>query len=234
METQAGAAGPPVLGPMQVATVTLLRHARSALRYFDMHRRGRGSDSLDSQIPIDRFYHMNRSPIRRIFPGFVPPSIALVALVVAIASSCGDSKPRPVNMRACAPEDSATWLAVLAYVKASSPYPQRFLSPSGTDSSLPDIGVLALQEKGPTYFFPPDSAQRLKVRKKMLDVGPYTTLLVAWHGSRRETDTSLVVRLGGTYIGGPHDAEPGIPRAFRFGCDNGRWRLRATTEEKKS
>ena len=177
---------------------------------------------------------MISSRVRRNFLALVAPSIGLSVLIVAIASSCGDSKPRPVNMRACAPEDSATWLAVLAYVKASSPYPQRFLSPSGTDSSLPDIGVLALQEKGPTYFFPPDSAQRLKVRKQMLDVGPYTTLLVAWHGSHRETDTSLVVRLGGTYIGGPHNAEPGIPRAFHFGCDNGRWRLRAATEEKKS
>jgi hypothetical protein len=176
---------------------------------------------------------MISSRVHRNFLGLVTASIVVVTLVTAAACS-GDSKPRPVNLRACAPEDSATWLAVLAYVKAASPYPQRFLSPSGTDSSLPDVGVLALQEKGPTYFFPPDSAQRLKVRKKMLDVGPYTTLLVAWHGSHRETDTSLVVRLGGTYIGGPHNAEQGIPRAFRFGCDNGRWRLRATTEEKKS
>jgi hypothetical protein len=174
------------------------------------------------------------SRVHRNFLGLLAGWILVVTLVTTAACSGGDSKPRPVNLRACAPEDSATWLAVLAYVKAASPYPQRFLSPSGTDSSLPDVGVLALQEKGPTYFFPPDSAQRLKVRKKMLDVGPYTTLLVAWHGSHRETDTSLVVRLGGTYIGGPHNAEPGIPRAFHFGCDNGRWRLRATTEEKKS
>ena len=164
----------------------------------------------------------------------VTTRFVFVAIVAVNACSSGDSKPRPVNVAACAPEDSATWLAVLAYIKASSPYPQRFLSPSGTDSSLPDIGVMALQEKGPTYFFPPDTNQRLKVRKKMDDVGPFTTLLVAWHGSRRESDTSLTVRLGGTYIGGPHNAEPGIPRTFRFGCDQGKWRLRATTEEKKS
>lgn len=172
--------------------------------------------------------------VGRRFPAVAAPVLGLLAVLAAIACSGGESKSRPVNVRACAPEDSATWYAVLAYIKASSPYPQRFLSPAGTDSSLPDIGVMALQEKGPTYFFPPDSAQRLKVRKKMDDVGPYTTLLVAWHGSRRESDTSLVVRLGGTYIGGKHNAEPGIPRAFRFGCDQGKWRLRTTSEEKKS
>lgn len=177
---------------------------------------------------------MTSSHVGRRFPAGLAPLAILLGVLAASACSGGDSKPRPVNVQACAPEDSATWLAVLAYIKASSPYPQRFLSPSGTDSSLPDVGVLALQEKGPTYFFPPDSAQRMKVRAKMQDVGPYTTLLVAWHGSHRETDTSLVVRLGGTYIGGPHNAEPGVPRAFRFGCDQGKWRLRATTEEKKS
>jgi hypothetical protein len=177
---------------------------------------------------------MTSSHVGRQFPGTLASVVTLAAVLATLACSGGDSKPRPVNLQACAPEDSATWLAVLAYIKASSPYPQRFLSPSGTDSSLPDIGVLALQEKGPTYFFPPDSAQRLKVRKKMDDVGPFTTLLVAWHGKHRDTDTSMVVRLGGTYIGGPHNAEPGTPRAFRFGCDQGKWRLRATTEEKKS
>lgn len=176
---------------------------------------------------------MTSSYVGSRFPA-VATLLVFVAIAIGDACSGGDSKPRPVNVAACAPEDSATWQAVLAYIKASSPYPQRFLSPSGTDSSLPDIGVMALQEKGPTYFFPPDSAQRLKVRKKMEDVGPFTTLLVAWHGSRRDTDTSLTVRLGGTYIGGPHNAEPGIPRAFRFGCDQGKWHLRATTEEKKS
>ena len=177
---------------------------------------------------------MNLSLAGRRFTTTLLSALVPVAMLALAACSGGDAKPRPVNLQACAPEDSATWQAVLAYIKGSSPYPQRFLSPSGTDSSLPDIGVLALQEKGPTYFFPPDSAQRLKVRKKMDDVGPFTTLLVAWHGSHRDTDTSMVVRLGGTYIGGPHNAQPNVARAFRFGCDQGKWRLRATTEEKKS
>ena len=95
---------------------------------------------------------MISSRVHRNFLGLVTASIVVVTLVTAAACS-GDSKPRPVNLRACAPEDSATWLAVLAYVKAASPYPQRFLSPSGTDSSLPDVGVLALQERDrPTSF----------------------------------------------------------------------------------
>lgn len=162
---------------------------------------------------------------------------AIVTLLFLAACSGGESSSRrsAQRARACAqPQDSATWHAVLAYIKESSPYPQRFLSAAGTDSALPDAGVMALQEKGPTYFFPGDSVSRDKVRKRMDDMGPYTSLLVTWHGARRETDTTLVIRLGGRYIGGKFEGTPGVPRAFTFACEQGRWKLRRSDEERAS
>ncbi|HEX8851324.1 MAG TPA: hypothetical protein VF761_17490 [Gemmatimonadaceae bacterium] len=123
---------------------------------------------------------------------------------------------------------------MLAYVKDANPYPQRFLSPALTDSALPDAGVAALQEKGPTYFFPPDSAGRAKVRGKMADVGPYTSLVVAWHGTRREADTAVVVRLSGRYVGGKYEGTVAPPKTFRFRCTDGRWTLASAADEKKS
>lgn len=160
---------------------------------------------------------------------------AAVALGLLTACSGGGESRKRAGASACRQStDSATWQAVLAYIKAASPYPQRFLSAAGTDSALPDVGVSALQEKGPTYFFPADSASRMKVRKRMDDMGPYNGLLVAWHGSRRESDTLLVIRLGGRYIGGSHEGEVGKARAFVFGCTNNRWQLRRQEEEKIS
>ena len=163
--------------------------------------------------------------------------LAIAATGVAFACSGGSSEANRRSFAACQQRrDSATWHAVLAYVKNATPYPQRFLSPAGTDSALPDAGVAALQEKGPTYFFPPDSAKRAQVRKHMDNQGPYTALLVAWHGATVEADTGLVVRLSGRYIGGKFEGTAAPMKSFRFGCANSRWVLRdsAGTIESKA
>ncbi|HEX2716857.1 MAG TPA: hypothetical protein VHM67_04200 [Gemmatimonadaceae bacterium] len=158
-------------------------------------------------------------------------SLVILALTfvagAAFACSGGSSQADRRSLAACHQRrDSATWQAVIAYAKSASPYPQRFLSAAGTDSALPDAGVAALQEKGPTYFFPPDTAQRAKVRKHMDNMGPYTALLVAWHGATAEADSALVVRLSGRYVGGKFEGTVAPMKAFRFNCANSRWVLR--------
>ena len=173
-----------------------------------------------------------RAPVQ---PRSFPAVLALVAAAaVAIACSGGAGGGSSAAESCRQSPDSATWLAVLSYIKNANPYPQRFLTAALTDSGLPDVGVLALQEKGPTYFFPPDSAGRMKVRAHMDDVGPYTALLVAWHGMSRQADTAVVVRLGGRYIGGKFEGTVSAPRVYRFRCTNGRWAIANAADEKKS
>lgn len=177
---------------------------------------------------------MTATRSHRTIPAAVKVAIVTV-LFLAACSGGGDSPARRTSARACAqPQDSATFKAILAYIKESSPYPQRFLSAAGTDSALPDVGIAALQEKGPTYFYPGDSLSRAKVLKRMDDMGPYTSLLVSWRGIRRDSDTTVVVRLGGGYLGGKFHGQPAVPRAFTFACEQGRWKLRRTDEEKAS
>ena len=163
---------------------------------------------------------------------FLAASVLAVAGIVACSSGGSGGSSASASCRQS--PDSATSQAVLAYIKEANPYPQRFLSAALTDSALPDVGVEALQVKGPTYFFPPDSAGRTKLRKKLDDVGPYTSLLVAWHGMSREADTALVVRLSGRYVGGKFEGTPAQLRAFRFRCTDGRWTLIRAADEKKS
>lgn len=155
-------------------------------------------------------------------------------LLCTVACSGGGSSGSSAAASCRQSPDSATWKAVLGYIKDANPYPQRFLSAALTDSALPDVGVEALQEKGPTYFYPPDSAGRAKVRKNMDDIGPYTSLLVAWHGLSREADTALVVRLSGAYVGGKYEGKGAPLRVFRFRCTDGRWTLTTAADEKKS
>ena len=173
-----------------------------------------------------------RPPVQSRRP--LAPLLLVFATVAAMACSGGASASSTASESCRQSPDSATWQAVLGYIKNASPYPQRFLSAALTDSALPDVGVSALQEKGPTYFFPKDSAGRMKVRAKMDDVGPYTSLLVAWHGMSREADTAVTVRLSGRYIGGKFEGTVAPLKVFRFRCVNGRWAIGSTADEKKS
>jgi hypothetical protein len=94
----------------------------------------------------------------------------LAAGALALTAGCGggsgdgrsgDDGPTPRTPReamlqsACrGGTDRTMKLAVAEYVKRATPKPQRFLNAVGTDSALPEVGVQALQDKGPTYLFP--------------------------------------------------------------------------------
>jgi hypothetical protein len=125
--------------------------------------------------------------------------------------------------------------AVLAYItEQREPTPQRFLYAVGTDSALPDPGVVALQDKGPTYMYPPNPAQQAVVRAKLEKVGPWASMLVVYHGTRLADPTHAVVRLGGRYVGGKSDGLEAPGRSVSFTCESGEWRLTRTAEERST
>jgi len=165
---------------------------------------------------------------------------ALTAGAIGALVLLADRKAPPPVLRADAPpcpsaEPAVVGPAVLAYITAQrQPPPQRFLFAAGTDSALPDPGVVALQDKGPTYMYPPNPAQQAVVRAKLEKVGPWASLLVVYHGTRLADPTHAVVRLGGRYVGGKSDGLEAPGRSVSFTCENGEWRLTRTAEERST
>ncbi len=158
-------------------------------------------------------------------PRFPAVSAVVVAALLTIVAACsgGDGKARTSSGAVCRQsKDSATWRAVVSYAKTSDPYAQRFLAAASGDSALPDVGVLALQDRGPTWLFPADSVNRTKVRDR-LDDGIANTMLVYWHGMQPEGDTAMVMRLSGRYIGGKLEGTLSRARLYRFKCPEAKW-----------
>ena len=168
------------------------------------------------------------------------PVLALAALALA---ACGGGERSASDGRAAAgggapgcaqpPGDSAYFVATQEYLKGLTPKPRRFLSPVGTDSALPDAAFKALQDNGPSYLYPPDPAGQKKVLDRLEEVGPWTALLVSWHGVERMGESAAVIRLRGHFLlGGETNAQAAPARRMRFDCEGGRWRFTRTEEER--
>jgi len=172
-------------------------------------------------------------------PTVQPPRFPAVSAVVVAAAlmltacSGGEGKKTSSGVECRQSKDSATWRAVVAYAKSSDPFAQRFLSASAGDSALPEVGVEALQDRGPTWLFPADSVGRSKVRDRLND-GIANTLLVYWHGMRPDGDTAMAITLSGRYIGGKNEGTVARQKVYRFTCPDDRWVLIDSTELKKS
>lgn len=167
-------------------------------------------------------------------PRFPAVSAVVVAAALMLAACSGGEGRKTSSEVTCRQsKDSATWRAVVAYAKSSEHSAQRFLSITATDSALPEVGVAALQDRGPTWLFPADSAGRTKVRDRLND-GIANTLLVYWHGMRPEGDTAMAITLSGRYIGGKLDGTLEKERVYRFTCPDDRWVLADSAELKKS
>ncbi len=160
-----------------------------------------------------------------------------IGLVMLLACGGGDrSSSKTAGARsaargrgACAPAGTdIVGLAVTRYVRDTRPTAQRFLNAAGSDSALPEAGMRALQDKGPTWFYSSDSAQKAALYARMKDLGSYTTLLVSYQGMRQVSDSEATVKLRGNYVGGEIDGLAAPERDFRFACDSSRWVLRAT------
>ncbi|HVE78257.1 MAG TPA: hypothetical protein VNA89_05330 [Gemmatimonadaceae bacterium] len=168
--------------------------------------------------------------------------VALAVLAAALAAgalACGsDSRPQRAARtggprgRGCGePGDAQLAAAVLKYVELARPTPQRFLVAAGTDSALPEAGLLALQRKGPTYLFPADAKQQTALRARLAQVGSYNTLLVVLKERRLLDPAQMLYRMSGTYVGGPPDGQTAGVRALVFRCDSTGWRLSSSDSE---
>jgi len=127
-------------------------------------------------------------------------------------------------------------VAVTEYVKRAQPTPQRFLSSVGDESTrLPESGVRALQDRGPTYFYPADPKGQATVKARLAEVGPYASLLVTYEGSQvAPGGNEATVRLGGRYVGGEHDGLVAPVRAVRLRCEGATWVVAAADEERSA
>src|SRR5919202_4638786 len=110
-------------------------------------------------------------------------TLVAAAALLAACDGGGANRARQVGRSRCPNQpDSLVAQAALAFVKEATPTPRRFLVAAGTDSALPDAGLMSLQNKGPTYLYPKDAAQQTKFRQQLAAKGDYPTLLVAYRG----------------------------------------------------
>jgi len=130
--------------------------------------------------------------------------------------------------------DGAVGAAVASYVKQVKPKPERFLVSAGTDSAVGDAGLVALQDKGPTYLFPGDPALQVQVRAQLHEKGDYTTLLVVRHGATTGDKKSATVRLAGHYVGGEENGKVAGARSVTLSCDSAGWHVTTSNAEQSA
>ncbi len=172
------------------------------------------------------------------------PIISIAALALAAACSDGNRTGAPARTAATPGSTildcdttvtgAAVNLAVAEYVKRADPVPQRYLSAVGAGSTpMPESGFRALKDKGPTYYYPADSAGQATVKARLAEVGPYTSLLVTYVGMQVTADgNEATVRLGGGYVGGKYDGRVAPGRAVRLRCEGATWTVVSAEEER--
>jgi hypothetical protein len=143
-----------------------------------------------------------------------------------LAAACADSGAVGRYARdACrlAPDSAVVFNGVRDFIMNQDPTPQRFLYVPGTDSTPSEPGLLALQDKGPTYMYPPSGDQQAVVKTKLTSIGDYASLLVAYHGFKRQDAQHATVRLSGTYISGKADGKTVPVDDYAVICDSSGW-----------
>ena len=164
-------------------------------------------------------------------------SAALAACSALLAAACagGESAGRTAAVRCPEPSIALLGTAVSRYVKSISPTPRRFVIPVGSGpDSLPEAGRQALQDAGPTYLYPSDTAKQRVVETQLLSRGDWPTLLVAYRGMREESDSAVVVRLGGRFVSGELDEQSAPTRSVRLACRGGAWTFDRAEDERSS
>lgn len=163
-------------------------------------------------------------------PGFRQASSAFAPLVVgaaALLAACsgGDRAAADARIAAreaagCATVDTAAIArkAVTAFLDSVQPKPLRFLYMAGTDSTLPESGQRALQDKGPTYLWPADAKQQPAVKQNLENRGPWNALLVTWKGLVQPTPETARVRIGATWVGPVDDGKQLGVKLVTFEC----------------
>ena len=159
-------------------------------------------------------------------PGRLAAQLIVSAALAVAAAACAESGAVGRYARdACrlAPDSTVLFNGIRDYLMGSNPTPQRFLYVPGTDSSPPDPGILALQDKGPTYMYPPSGDQQGIVKTKLTSIGDYASLLVAYHGFKRIDPQHATITLSGTYISGKLDGKTVPVQDYPLSCDSSGW-----------
>ena len=156
-------------------------------------------------------------------PGWLAAQLTCLAVLTAACAESGAVARYARDACRLAPDSTVVFNGVRDYLLSADPTPQRFLYVPGTDSAPPDAGVLALQDKGPTYMYPPSGDQQNVVKTKLTSIGDYASLLVAYHGFQRKDAQHATIRLSGTYISGKLDGKTIPPEDFPISCDSSGW-----------
>ncbi len=162
--------------------------------------------------------------------------VALAAAALGIAAcEGGSSDVSRLAARCVESRDSVLSVAVSQYLKTVRPTPRRFVIPVGSGpDSLPEPGRRALNSAGPTFLYPADSASRRQIETYLLSRGDWPTLLVALRDVRQESDSSIIVRLGGRWVSGELDEQPVPTRSVRIACRANRWTFDRAEDERSS
>lgn len=165
------------------------------------------------------------------------PATLLAAL---LAGACGTEggreraagRARARGAAGCGSVDSTVVVrdAVLALIASTNPPPLRFLYIPGTDSSLPDGGVRALQDKGPTYLYSQDPKLQKQARDNLAEKGPWNALLVLYEGMTQPAEDTVAVKVSGRFVGSAEDGQVVPSRTLLFACSTAgdsahKWRL---------
>ena len=166
--------------------------------------------------------------------------LAAAALLVATAACSGSeggreraaSRARARGASGCGTVDTTVVVrdAVLALIASTNPPPLRFLYIPGTDSSLPDAGVRALQDKGPTYLYSQDPKLQQQARENLATKGPWNALLVLYEGMTQPAEDTVAVKVSGRFVGSAEDGQVVPSQVLRFACSTAgdsahKWRL---------
>lgn len=159
-------------------------------------------------------------------PGRLAAQLIAAAAVAVLLAACAESGAVARYARdACrlAPDSAVVFNGVRDFIMSQDPTPQRFLYIPGTDSAPPDAGLLALQDKGPTYMYAASGEQQKVVKTKLTSIGDYASLLVAYHGFKRQDPQHATIRLSGTYITGKADGKTVPVQDYPLQCDSSGW-----------
>src|SRR5687767_3350597 len=109
--------------------------------------------------------------------------LALAALTAACSGGDSGDRPRRVARGDCpVPGSALVAMAAEEYVERLKPTPRRFLLAVGGDTALPEPAKQVMQDKGPTYLYPADSAARQQIKERLADAGQWPALMVTYHG----------------------------------------------------
>jgi hypothetical protein len=157
-------------------------------------------------------------------PGRLAAQLICVAVLTAACAESGAVARYARDACRLAPDSAVVFRGFRDYVtSAADPTPQRFLYVPGTDTTPPDAGILALQDKGPTYMYPPSGPQQVIVKTKLTSIGDFASLLVAYHGFKRTDAEHATLRLSGTYISGKADGHTVPVTDYPLACDSSGW-----------